>query len=110
MNRFKTTFMASLAALMAFASNGGNEATSPSESPIPVTNDRTFTPEIMLSLGRVGDPQVSPDGKQILFSVNYQNVEENKGNSDLWIIDIDGKKPAKTIKKLSITNNVLPTE
>ena len=105
MNRFKTTFMASLAALMAFASNGGNEATSPSESPIPVTNDRTFTPEIMLSLGRVGDPQVSPDGKQILFSVNYQNVEENKGNSDLWIIDIDGKKPAKTITNTPSSEN-----
>ncbi len=105
MNRFKTTFMASLAALMAFASNGGNEATSPSESPIPVTNDRTFTPEIMLSLGRVGDPQVSPDGKQILFSVNYQNVEENNGNSDLWIIDIDGKKPAKTITNTPSSEN-----
>ncbi|MBR5639133.1 MAG: S9 family peptidase [Muribaculaceae bacterium] len=101
MNRIKTTLMASLAALMAFASNGGNEATTPSESPSPATEDRTFTPEVMLSLGRVGDPQVSPDCKQILFNVNYQNIEENKGNSDLWLIDIDGKKPAKSITSTS---------
>lgn len=105
MNRFKTTFMASLAALMALASNGGNEATAPSESPSPAAGDRTFTPEVMLSLGRVGDPQVSPDGKQILFNVNYQNIEENKGNSDLWLIDIDGKRPAKSITSTPSSEN-----
>lgn len=105
MNRFKTTFMASLAALMAFASNGGTEATNPSESPSPSADDRTFTPEVMMSLGRVGDPQVSPDGKQILFNVNYQNVEENKGNSDLWLVDIDGKKPAKSITSTPSSEN-----
>ena len=28
--------------------------------------DGKFTPEIMLRLGRVSDPQLSPDGKKIL--------------------------------------------
>ena len=88
--------MASLAAMMALsactsASNAGGEAAGDNAIEI---KDGKFTPEVMLALGRVGDPQVSPDGTRVLFSVNYQNVKENKGNADLWLMDIDGKTPA----------------
>ena len=30
-----------------------------------------MTPEILLSLGRLSDPQLSPDGKWILYGVSY---------------------------------------
>ena len=88
--------MASLAALMALsacnsASNGGGNATGGQAIEI---KDGKFTPEVLLALGRVSDPQVSPDGTRVLFNVNYQDVKENKGNSDLWLMDIDGKTPA----------------
>ncbi|MBQ2165138.1 MAG: S9 family peptidase [Muribaculaceae bacterium] len=95
--------MASLAALMTLAScntasnggtNGGSDAAGGQAIEI---KDGKFTPEVLLSLGRVGDPQVSPDGTRILYSVNYQDVKENKGNADLWLIDIEGKTPAVNI-------------
>jgi len=91
--------MASLAALMALtacnsASNGGGNATDGQAIEI---KDGKFTPEVLLALGRVSDPQVSPDGTRVLYSVNYQDVKENKGNSDLWVMDIDGKTPAVNI-------------
>ncbi len=100
MNRLKSTFMASLAALMALtacnsASNGGGGDAAGGQA-IEI-KDGKFTPEVLLSLGRVGDPQVSPDGKQLLYSVNYQDVKENKGNADLWLMSIDGKTPPVNI-------------
>lgn len=103
MNLAKSTFMASLAALMTLAScntasNGGTNGGSDSAGGQAIEiKDGKFTPEVLLSLGRVGDPQVSPDGTRILYSVNYQDVKENKGNADLWLIDIEGKTPAVNI-------------
>ena len=51
---------------------------------------KEFTPEFLNSLGRVGGPQVSPDGKKILYGVTYYDISTNKGNCDLWVMDIDG--------------------
>ncbi len=104
--------MASLAALMALtacnsASTGSGKASGGQSSDGKATTEAeavesklgAFTPELLLSLGRVSDPQVSPDGTRVLFSVNYQDVKENKGNADLWVMDIDGKTPAVQLTK-----------
>ncbi|MCX6287700.1 MAG: S9 family peptidase [Bacteroidetes bacterium] len=50
-----------------------------------------MTPEVLWAFGRVSEPAVSPDKKQILYGVSYYNVEQNKGNRELFLIDIDGK-------------------
>ena len=52
---------------------------------------KEFTPEFLNLLGRVGGPQVSPDGKKILYGVTYYDISTNKGNCDLWVMDVDGK-------------------
>ena len=49
-----------------------------------------MTPEILWSLKRVGDPQISPDGLWVLFSANTPDLKENKGNSDLYMVSISG--------------------
>ena len=54
-----------------------------------------YTPEIMHRLGKVGDPQVSPDGTRILYGVTYTSIEQNKGNRELYIMDIDGSNNVK---------------
>lgn len=43
-----------------------------------------------MSLGSVGAPTVSPDGKSMLYSVSYQSVEQNKSNADLYTAALDG--------------------
>lgn len=50
-----------------------------------------FTPEVLNSFGRVSDPQVSPDGKRVLYGVTRIDIAANKSNRDLWVMDIDGK-------------------
>ena len=52
---------------------------------------KEFTPEFLNQLGRVGGPQVSPDGKKVLYGVTYYDIASNKGNCDLWVMDVDGQ-------------------
>ncbi|MCP5097306.1 MAG: S9 family peptidase [Chloroflexi bacterium] len=46
---------------------------------------RPLTAEDLYKLQLVGNPQLSPDGKQILFTVNRVNAETEKKYSDLWL-------------------------
>src|SRR3984957_2698518 len=41
-------------------------------------------------LVRVGDPLVSPDGKQIVYTVSRVDTEDDKNISELWMVDWDG--------------------
>lgn len=52
--------------------------------------DGVFTIEALEALGRVSEPAVSPDKKQILYGVSYESVEQNKSNRDLYVMNIDG--------------------
>ena len=45
-----------------------------------------------MSLGRVTDPQVSPDGKTVAFVVTYHNKVENKTNSNIYLVPLGGGK------------------
>ena len=52
--------------------------------------DGKMTPEVMLALGRLSDPQLSPDGSRILFGVSYQNVAENNSLRNIYLCKPDG--------------------
>lgn len=47
--------------------------------------DGRMTPEALLALGRLSDPQLSPDGKNILYGVSYTSVEQNRSCRNLYI-------------------------
>jgi dipeptidyl aminopeptidase/acylaminoacyl peptidase len=44
------------------------------------------------SMGRVSDPQISPDSKQVAFVVTWYSKESNGGNSDIYLVPIKGLK------------------
>ena len=46
--------------------------------------------EDMLAMERISDPQVSPDGKRVLFNLRTTDLQANRGRTDLWVIGIDG--------------------
>ena len=54
-----------------------------------------FTPEIMHRLGKVGDVQVSPNHAKILYGVTYTSIEQNKGNRELYLMNVDGSENVK---------------
>ena len=88
-------FIIAMAAVSAiFASCCGNSGNSKAGSElitkevIEVTNGM-YTPEIMHRLGKVSDPQVSPDGTKILYGVSYTSIEQNKSNRELFVMNLD---------------------
>lgn len=53
---------------------------------------KKLTPEILWKFGRIGEIQVSPDGKTVLYSVTRYDIKANKGNTDLFLMNLaDGK-------------------
>jgi dipeptidyl aminopeptidase/acylaminoacyl peptidase len=50
-----------------------------------------FSVHDMLAMDRISDPQVSPDGKSVLFNVRVTDLAANKGRTDLWVVGIDGR-------------------
>ncbi len=61
---------------------------------ITLNSDR-MTPEVLWSFGRLSDPQVSPDGKTVLYGVSYYSIDKNKGNRDLYTVSTDGSSLAQ---------------
>ncbi len=51
---------------------------------------RPFTFEDMMALKRISSPQVSPDGKWVLFSAVDVNLAQNKKTPHLWIVPLAG--------------------
>src|SRR6201993_610023 len=56
-----------------------------------------FTFEDMMKLKRVGDPQVSPDGKWVIFSVVDVNLEANTKTPHIWIVPTAGGQEREII-------------
>ena len=105
MNKIKTTIMACMIATAALSScaDGQGDAKLIEKPEVKVV-DGKFTPELLNSLGRVGDPQLSPDGKQILYSVAYESIEQNKSNRELWVMNADGSD-AKQLTRTANSEN-----
>jgi dipeptidyl aminopeptidase/acylaminoacyl peptidase len=56
----------------------------------PKIENGRMTPEVLWAFGRVAGTQVSPDGTKVLYSVSYYSVKENKGNSEIFVMNADG--------------------
>jgi len=60
-------------------------------------NDGILTPELLWKFGRVSNPQVSPDGTNILYSVTYYELATNKSRTSLYIVPVEGGEPRKAV-------------
>src|SRR6185503_14676649 len=55
-----------------------------------VAAPKGLTADDMLAMQRISDPQVSPDGKWVAFSVRDTDFDANRGRYDVWLAAIDG--------------------
>ena len=46
-----------------------------------------LTPEMLFALKRVSDPQLSPDGKHLLFNQREYDLAANRGRGQIWMLD-----------------------
>ena len=58
-----------------------------------MANDRPLTVDDLLALESVGNPQVSPDGKWVAYTVSSRDMEEDKRMTQIWMVSSDGGTP-----------------
>jgi dipeptidyl aminopeptidase/acylaminoacyl peptidase len=51
---------------------------------------RVLKPTDVYLLKEVADPQVSPDGKWVIYTVSSADTAKDKGNTDIWMVSWDG--------------------
>jgi dipeptidyl aminopeptidase/acylaminoacyl peptidase len=54
-----------------------------------------FNVHDMVAMHRISDPQPSPDGGRVAFSVTTMDLEANKGRRDIWLAATDGSGAAR---------------
>ena len=94
----KTKYLAVVAAVLALAACNNAEM-KPDKAYIGPSSLQVegghMTPELLLSLGRLSDPQLSPDGKTILYGVSYTSIAENRSVRNLFVMPADGGEPTQ---------------
>ncbi len=77
-------------ALLTGCKSGGDSGNKVIEKPEITVENGMLTPEVLESLGRISEATPSPDGKKIAFTLTYEDNEENKGNSEIYIKNSEG--------------------
>ena len=85
------------ASLMAIATSCG-QLEEMIEKPDFTSATGIFDIDALEALGRVSNPQVSPDGKKVLYGVSYESVELNKSNNELYTMNLDGSDVKRLTK------------
>ncbi len=56
---------------------------------IPEISNGLMTPEALWYFGRIGEFKVSPDQKKVIYIVTFYSIEQNKGNREIFIADLE---------------------
>ncbi len=51
----------------------------------------------LVSLARISEPALSPDGRQIVFTLRETDLANDRGRTDLWLLELDGDAPARRL-------------
>jgi dipeptidyl aminopeptidase/acylaminoacyl peptidase len=49
----------------------------------------------VMALKAVSDPQISPDGKWIAYTVTRADLEQNASDADVWLVSTAGEEPVR---------------
>ena len=67
----------------------------------PLHSQERMSPELLWRLGRIGGAVFSPEGDQILYSLRHYSIEDNGGDSDLFIQSTKGGKAQRITARSS---------
>ena len=87
-----------VAASLVSCGSKADEGTLIDKPQFEVPADGIFNIDALEALGRVSNPQLSPDGKKVLLGISYESVEQNKSNNELYVVNIDGSELTRLTK------------
>jgi dipeptidyl aminopeptidase/acylaminoacyl peptidase len=61
----------------------------------PVLAQKPFDVDALMKLARVSDPQVSPDGKSVAFTVQSVDLAANNKPTSIYVVPLAGGEPVK---------------
>src|SRR5215469_6744657 len=51
---------------------------------------RPFDVQALLALVRISEPQISPDGRMVAFTVQSIDIDANKKRKNIYVVPVDG--------------------
>ena len=104
----KTTLLMGTLVLPLFISCGGENKSEQKiiEKPTVEIKDGMLSPEVLEAFGRISQAIPSPDGKTILFTLAYEDIQENKSNAEIYKINADGSDMQRLTHTASSESNV----
>ncbi|OUO37259.1 hypothetical protein B5F83_05745 [Muribaculum sp. An289] len=106
MNHFFTKSLIAMTALTVSCAAPSEKEGIIGKSTIEIT-DGKMTPEILVTLSKVSGPEVSPDGNKILYTVGYTGIAQNRGNSEIFVMNADGTGRTQLTKDEANYSNVV---
>ena len=66
-----------------------------SSSPAFAAEGRALTPNDVFSLKDVADPRLSPDGRQVAYTLTTLDAKEDDSDTDVYLVSTDGGEPLR---------------
>ncbi len=58
-----------------------------------------FDVQALMKVGRISDPQISPDGRKVAFTVQRIDLENNRRPMHIWTVPLAGGAPVQLTKE-----------
>ena len=97
--------MLPVAALAGCNSTGSDKEKIIEKPDIKVVDGR-LTPEVLEAFGRISEAVPSPDGKKVIFTLTYSDIEENRGNAEVYVMNADGSDTKRLTKTAGSESNI----
>jgi dipeptidyl aminopeptidase/acylaminoacyl peptidase len=81
------------ACVVGMAIMGMAVAASPVVVKAQAVKKRAITFRDLISMRRLSDPQISPDGKWVAYTVATPNLETNHTSRDIWVVSVASGEP-----------------
>ena len=56
-----------------------------------------FTAADLVSLARLSEPALSPDGRRVVYTLRETDLASDRGRTDLWLLELGGDAAARRI-------------
>ena len=76
------------------------------EKPDVTIENGMLTPEVLESFGRIQEYVASPDGSKIAFTLAYEDINENKSNAEIYLMNPDGSDITRLTKTANSESNL----